>query len=68
MKTPEQWFVELPDPYDQQAIKNIEKHLKSTEHPTIHDALIEAFRWEQSPEGHYYWADLYMELIENEIF
>ena len=68
MKTPEQWFNELPDPYKEQAIFNIEKHLKSTEHATIHDALIEAFRWEQTKQGHYYWADLYMELIENEIF
>jgi hypothetical protein len=66
MKTPEQWFIKLPDPYNKQAINNILDHIKSVEYETIHDALIDAFRWELTPEGHYYWNDLYNELLETE--
>jgi hypothetical protein len=60
------YFAQLPDFYAEKAIYNAYKG--GTGHiiyEDLEDALISAFQWEHTPEGHYFWQDLY-ELIENE--
>lgn len=68
MKTIEQWFNELPEPYRSQALENTlnqwgEKILKAPAH-SIKLALLTGFTWEDTPkeQGHRYWEKLYYTL------
>lgn len=68
MKTIEQWFNELPEPYRSQALENTlnqygkygEKKLKVHE-PSIKDALLVGFIWKDTPkeQGYEYWSNFY---------
>jgi len=65
-KSANEYFETLPDWYREKALNNAETY--GTGHviyEDLEDALISAFWWEDTPEGHYFWQDLY-ELIENE--
>jgi len=65
-KSANEYFEILPDWYREKALKNAK--MNDTGHiicEDLCDALITAFYWESTPEGHYFWQDLY-ELIENE--
>ena len=68
MRTPEQWFKDFPEPYNKEAIENLLPHLKSTEYDSPDEALIDAFRWEETTQGHYYWQDFYEFLQESNYF
>lgn len=59
---------QLPEPYASQAIANTDKDiLKYADHlDTPIKAIIGAFSWDQSPEGHFYWMNLHTELFEKE--
>lgn len=73
MKTIEQWFNELPEPYRSQALENTlnlngekitgEEILKVHE-PNIRQALSSAFIWADTPkeQGRSYWYNLYKTL------
>lgn len=63
MKTIEQWFKELPEPYRSQALENTlnlnqcgEKILKSPA-PNIKDALMCGFIWRDTQQGVDYWRN-----------
>lgn len=60
-KTNLEWLQELPEPYRSQAIKNC-KRLDGDTGFSVVDALAGAFNWDDSPQGHEYWAALHNEL------
>ena len=63
MKTTREWIEDLDEPYRSEAIKNTPiKVLKLKEHISQSKALLDAFVWEDTPQGHDYWSDLH-ELI-----
>jgi hypothetical protein len=68
MRTPEQWFNDFPEPYRAEALQNLFEHLKSVEYESPDEALIDGFRWELTPQGHYYWQDFYEFLLETNFF
>jgi hypothetical protein len=65
-KTAIEYFKMLPEFYAEKAIANA-KYVDTGHiiYADLEDALISAFFWTNTPEGHYFWQDLY-ELIENE--
>ena len=67
-KTPEQWFMELKEPYRSEAIANIDKsYFSFVEYPIGEaDALNHSFEWEKSPQGHGYWDKIYNSLLRSE--
>lgn len=63
-KTIEEWFNELEEPYRTQAIENarnlnIDKDRLEDLADSMSDAIMIAFIWCHSPEGHEYWSDLF---------
>lgn len=59
MKTVEEWFNYLEEPYKTQALENsIEKSLKIIKE-SMSDALSCAFIWDESCQGHEYWFNLF---------
>ena len=65
MKTIEQWFNELPEPYRSQALENTlnqfgKKRLK-VHKLNIREALSSGFIWNDTPkkQGHNYWYNFY---------
>lgn len=70
MKTAKQWFLTLPEPYGQMAIKNTQKEDKRDGskclyefHSSLNSAIASAFIWADSEEGHDFW-----EAIEENTF
>lgn len=59
MKTIQEWFEELEEPYRSQAIKNTKKHILTSEVRSLRGALSGAFVWKESPQKDGYWRDLY---------
>jgi len=57
MKTKTKWLSEMSDPFGSQAVKNMTEDDKEV--LTLSDAIIEAFYWNYSPEGHDYWQSVY---------
>ena len=54
MKTIKQWISELPEPYRSQALKNTTKKIQIVPVKDIKDALVSAFIWSYSKQGHDY--------------
>lgn len=53
-----EFLWKMPQPYQDQAIKNGKDNLyKDFVGKTIKDALMSAFVWSDSPEGSQYWKD-----------
>lgn len=59
MKTIKEYLNELPEPYKTQALKNIESIKTDCFAISLEDAILGAFLWDFSPEGHDYWQDLH---------
>jgi hypothetical protein len=57
MKTIKQWLQELPEPYQAQALANLEWEGQDEVHPTLERALYFAFNFSRSNEGGKYWFD-----------
>lgn len=62
MKTIEEYLNELPQPYKQQALINMEAEEATSLEKDLKDALQFAFVWKESPEGFDYWDNLYISL------
>ena len=59
MKTTRDWLTEIPDPeIREKALRNMDEDSANLEAQSISDALLGAFNWSKSPEGHRFWADL----------
>lgn len=59
-KTRLRWLQELPEPYRTQAVINTPNgSLSDIGNENLQDALVSAFDWENSPEGHEYWMDVW---------
>jgi hypothetical protein len=58
LKTRLEWLNELPYPYKEQALKNIDVPSHVVE-VSIHAALSRSFSWDSSPEGAEYWERLF---------
>ena len=60
-KTPEQWFMQLREPYRSEAIANIDKNChRFNEYPdTLHDSIDNSFFWNKTKQGIDYWDKLY---------
>ena len=59
MKTVEEWFNDLEEPYKAQALENTgEKSLKIIAE-SMSEALSSGFYWTDSPQGHQYWFNLF---------
>lgn len=65
MKTVKEWLEGLEEPYRSQAFENVEE---LNVHPggvlfareeSLSSALIGAFDWGKSPQGHKYWENIY---------
>lgn len=56
MKTRAEWFAELPPGYREMAIANTQPFRIKMKSDTMADSLAGAFDWEESPEGHCFWA------------
>lgn len=72
-KTLIDWLSQLPEPYASQAFDNFMNHYgrladAAAEMPcaSIEDALLQAFQWGDSPQGHNYWSDLLSTLKTNQ--
>lgn len=60
-KTVKEWLEELPEPYRNKALHNM-KHPNKCIVTNIKDAIMGAFVWSESKEGHDYWDNLYSSL------
>ncbi len=58
-KTIKEWLEELPDGYRERAIVNTEEGMLDASRSTLLDAIYGAFIWEDSPEGHWFWKDVF---------
>lgn len=65
MKTIRQWFEELPEPYREKAIRNMEEQVLTHKHiypdNKVYDqetALYSGFVWSSTEEGIEYWSDV----------
>lgn len=57
----------LPEPYATQAVENYNPIFDPyREHPDNAKALIWAFHWDRSPQGHLYWLSLYNHLAHGQ--
>lgn len=68
MKTIREWLEELPEPYRTQAIDNTMERELSQAEPSMHEAILGAFVWEETIEGFYYWAKLHHKFICKDIY
>lgn len=62
MKTIEQWLTELPDECRDKALKNMDAFDAKYQVDSLDAAVLSAFDWEQSPEGHNYWSAIHDKL------
>lgn len=61
------WLMQLPKPYNTQAINNFKKdqeyeNNKTRKSSSLYSSLASAFAWSLSPEGSLYWKKKYSEL------
>jgi len=61
MKTIKELLNELPEPICSEAILNTPADVLELHHISSADALISAFNWRDSSQGHKYWDDIYNE-------
>lgn len=62
MKTIKEYLESLPEPARAQALKNLLPSEQDKEAENLSDALLGAFEWAGSPEGHKYWMDVECEM------
>ena len=67
MKTIKEWFKELPPNVRQKAIANMDKRDLTKRCDSLSSAILTAFYWADSKEGHYYWEEQYTKYSELEI-
>ena len=60
MKTIREWLNELPEDVRDKAIANTDEDIlgERPNYPFLRHALIRAFNWDESPEGHVYWYNM----------
>lgn len=56
VKTTKEWLSELPEPARSQALENAQAVTINTLHASLWSALLGAFSWVYSPQGHSYWS------------
>lgn len=59
MKTTEEWLNELPAEAASKALENTPKLLLNVPEESLKSAILGAFAWYKSPEGHNYWQEIY---------
>ncbi len=59
--TIKEWYQHLPDPYQKQALNNLEERQTDKVVYSMHEALRLGFWWEDSPtsQGEEYWREIY---------
>lgn len=62
MKTIKDWLKELEEPYRTQALENADINKLQLLEPSLKDALSAAFVWDDSPQKHPYWNQLFYTL------
>lgn len=60
-KTIREWFEELPGPQRTEAIENTKCELDNIAY-SLSGAIGMSFRWDQTPQGHTYWMNIYDEI------
>lgn len=58
-KTVEEWFNDLEEPYKTQALENTKDESLKPIAGSMSEALLRAFYWTDSPQGHQYWFNLF---------
>lgn len=66
MKTIQEWFNELEEPYKSRAIANTHPSILIANEDRIIDALTGAFNWESSKEGFMFWNNLVKSIIDKQ--
>lgn len=66
LKTIEQWFLELPQPIQKQAIENLVFVKKGIKCNKMSEAIKKGFVWEYTPkdEGFDYWENIWLSYAE----
>jgi hypothetical protein len=57
-KTIREWFNELPEDIREKAIANTREDELDELDSSSRNAMLIAFLWSKSPEGHSYWSDI----------
>lgn len=68
MKTIREHLDSLPEPHRSQALVNLDRDypaIGEKQRLTASAAILDAFPWAESPEGHYYWLGLYTDLTNS---
>lgn len=64
-KTNREWLSQLEEPYRTQALVNTcMGNLKKSEE-SLERALISAFVWSETPQGHAYWKEIHTDILHN---
>ena len=58
MKTIEEWFNMLPEPYRTEALSNTSDYILDTTDESFDDAIYGAFKWDDTRQGHDYWLNV----------
>ena len=66
-KTIKQHLQDLPEPARSKALTNMWWEDAGTRYEYARDALYQAFNWSQSPQGTYYWREVFHTLPFKEI-
>jgi hypothetical protein len=59
MKTIEEWFNDLEEPYKTQALENSKKTNLTCVCKSMRESISCAFLWDESREGREYWFNLF---------
>lgn len=59
MKTAEEWFKTLPEPYQTQAIENTNEERRVIKYNSLGHAITLSFNFRTSNEGIEYWKKMY---------
>ena len=62
MRTYIDYFHELPADVASQAIENTPGYLLAVKEESLKSALLGAFVWQKTPQGHKYWQEIYESL------
>ena len=65
--TIEDWLLELPEPWRDKALANMLPDGADIPVESISEALLEAFRFEDTPEGADYWWQVIEEFTDEEV-
>lgn len=63
MKTVKQWLEELDEPYRTQALENLNERTGNGKAESQAEALLGAFNWGDTLQGHKYWIKLRKNLL-----